>query len=48
MIAAKGLRGGACVFSSQQAEHSVYEWTCVEDMMDMTKVLQNVIMQINK
>lgn len=48
MIAAKGLRGGACVFSGQQAEHSVYEWTCVEDMMDMTKVLQNVIMQINK
>lgn len=48
MIAAKGLRGGACLFSGQQAEHSVYEWTCVEDMMDMTKILQNVIMLINK
>lgn len=48
MIAAKGLRGGACLFSGQQAEHSVYEWTCVEDMMDMTKILQKIIMLINK
>ena len=48
MIAAKGLRGGACIFSGQQAEHSVYEWTCVEDMMDMTKILQKIIMLINK
>lgn len=48
MIAAKGLRGGACLFSGQQAEHSIYEWTCVEDMMDMTKILQKIIMLINK
>lgn len=48
MIAAKGLRGGACIFSGQQAEHSVYEWTCVEDMVDMTKILQKIIMLINK
>lgn len=48
MIAAKGLRGGACLFSGQQAEHSVYEWTCVEDMMDMTNILQKIIMLINK
>lgn len=48
MIAAKGLRGGACLFSGQQAEHSIYEWTCVEDMVDMTKILQKIIMLINK
>ena len=48
MIAAKGLRGGACLFSGQQAEHSVYEWTCVGDMVDMTKILQKIIMLINK
>lgn len=48
MIAAKGLRGGACLFSGQQAEHSVYEWTCVEDMVDITKILQKIIMLINK
>lgn len=46
MIAAKGLRGGACLFSGQQAEHSIYEWTCVEDMMDMTNILQKIIMLI--
>ena len=48
MIAAKGLRGGACLFNGQQAEHSIYEWTCVEDMMDMTNILQKIIMLINK
>lgn len=48
MIAAKGLRGGACLFSGQQAEHSIYEWTCVEDMVDMTKILQKIIILINK
>lgn len=48
LIAAKGLRGGACLFSGQQAEHSIYEWTCVEDMMDMTNILQKIIMLINK
>lgn len=48
MIAAKGLRGGACLFSGQQAEHSIYEWTCIEDMVDMTKILQKIIMLINK
>lgn len=48
MIAAKGLRGGACLFSGQQAEHSIYEWACVEDMMDMTNILQKIIMLINK
>lgn len=48
MIAAKGLRGGACLFSGQQAEHSIHEWTCVEDVVDMTKILQKIIMLINK
>lgn len=48
MIATKGLRGGACLFSGQQAEHSIYEWACVEDMMDMTNILQKIIMLINK
>ena len=48
MIAAKGLRGGACLFSGQQAEHSVDELTCVEEMVDMTKILQKIIKLINK
>lgn len=38
MMAAKGLRGGPCIYSGQQAAHSVYEWVCVEDMVRMTYV----------
>lgn len=43
---AKGALGDACVFSGQQAGHSAYEWTCVEDMLDMVKVLYGVIVQV--
>lgn len=43
MMAAKGLRGGPCIFSGQQAEHSVYEWTCAEDMMKMVAVTMNIV-----
>lgn len=43
MMAAKGLRGGPCIFSGQQAEHSVYEWTCAEDMMRMVAVTMNIV-----
>lgn len=46
MMAAKGLRGGPCLYSGQQAEHSVYEWTCVEDMLQMTDVAETVIRKI--
>lgn len=46
MMAAKGLRGGPCLYSGQQAEHSVYEWTCVEDMLQMTDVAETIIRKI--
>ena len=34
------------LYSGQQAEHSVYEWTCVEDMLQMTDVAETVIRKI--
>ncbi len=37
-MVAKGLRGGPCIHSGAQAEHSVYEWTCIEDMALMVNV----------
>lgn len=43
----KGLRGNACVFGGQQAGRSVYEWTCVEDMIDMANILYGVIAQVS-
>lgn len=43
MMAAKGLRGGPCIYSAQQAAHSVYEWVCVEDMVGMMFVVSKIV-----
>lgn len=43
MLAAKGQKGGPCLYSGQQAEHSVYEWTCAEDMYQMVLVARSLI-----
>lgn len=43
MLAAKGQKGGPCLYSGQQAEHSVYEWTCAEDMYQMVLVARSII-----
>ena len=48
MMAAKGLRGGPCIYSAQQAAHSVYEWVCVEDMVRMTFVTTNIVKNVAK
>lgn len=42
------LPGGPCIYSAQQAEHSCYEWTCLEDMIQMTKVVENIIEEISR
>lgn len=43
MLAAKGQKGGPRLYSGQQAEHSVYEWTCAEDMYQMVMVARSII-----
>ena len=43
MLAAKGQKGGPCLYSGQQAEHSVYEWTCAEDMYQMVMLARSII-----
>lgn len=43
MLAAKGQKGGPYLYSGQQAEHSVYEWTCAEDMYQMVMVARSII-----
>ena len=52
MMAAKGLRGGPCIYSGQQAAHSIYEWVCVEDMVKMIfvtrTIVENVVNMANK
>ncbi len=46
MMVAKGLRGGPNIYSGQQAEHSVYEWTCVEDMIEMTQMSLQIVKKV--
>lgn len=46
MMASKGLRGGPCIYSAQQAAHSVYEWVCVEDMIRMMFVTTDIVKNV--
>lgn len=48
MLAAKGQKGGPCLYSGQQAEHSVYEWTCAEDMYQMVMVVRSIIKTVTE
>lgn len=48
MLAAKGQKGGPCLYSGQQAEHSVYEWTCAEDMYQMIMVARSIIKTVTE
>ncbi|OKZ19319.1 MAG: hypothetical protein BHV77_12285 [Bacteroides sp. 43_108] len=48
MMAAKGLPGGPCIYSAQQAAHSVYEWVCVEDMVKMMFITADIVKNITK
>lgn len=46
MMAAKGLVGGLCLFTGQNAEHTVKEWVCVEDMYKAFETMVNVIDEV--
>lgn len=48
MLAAKGQKGGPCLYSGQQAEHSIYEWTCAEDMYQMVMVARSIIKTVTE
>lgn len=48
MLAAKGQKGGPCLYSGQQAEHSIYEWTCAEDIYQMVMVARSIIETVAK
>ena len=43
MFAAKGLKGGICLFSGQHAIHSVFEYSVLEEMYAAFRVMLNVI-----
>lgn len=48
MLAAKEQKGGPCLYSGQQAEHSIYEWTCAEDMYQMVMVARSIIKTVTE
>jgi len=43
MMVAQGLPGGPCIYSGQQAEHSVYEWCCIEELVELTALCKAIV-----
>lgn len=48
MMAARGLAGGLCLFTGQNAEHTVKEWVCLEDMYKAFETMVNVVTEVAK
>lgn len=48
MMVARGLPGGPCIYSGQQAEHSVHEWCCIEELVELTALCHEIVLQIAK
>lgn len=48
MMVAKGLPGGPCIYSGQQAEHSVYEWCCIEELVELTGLCKSIVSETSK
>lgn len=46
MMVARGLPGGPCIYSGQQAEHSVYEWCCIEELVELTGLCKAIVKEI--
>lgn len=44
----KGLPGGPCIYGAQQASHSVYEWCCLEEIMEITLLTHNIVAEVSK
>lgn len=48
MMVARGLPGGPCIYSGQQAEHSFYEWCCIEELVELTKLCRAILEETSK
>lgn len=47
LMVAKGLPGGPCLYSGQQAVHSVYEWCCLEEMVELVGFIKNIVTEVS-
>ena len=43
MMVVRGMLGGPCIFSGQIAEHSVYEWCCIEEMVQIVDLMKEIV-----
>lgn len=48
MMVARGLPGGPCIYSGQQAEHSIYEWCCIEELVELTALCKAIVEETSK
>jgi tripeptide aminopeptidase len=46
-MVAKGLPGGPCLYSAQQASHSVYEWCCLEEILEIIRLTSNIVTEVS-
>lgn len=46
-MVAKGLPGGPCLYGAQQASHSVYEWCCLEELMEIIALTSNIVTEVS-
>lgn len=48
MMVAHGMPGGPCLYSGQNVAHSVYEWCCIEELVELTAMCKEIVNQIVK
>lgn len=44
----EAMPGGSDFYSGQNAEHSCYEWACIEELMQLVDAIENMITEIGK
>ena len=48
MLVARGLPGAPCLFSGQQAEHTVYEWCSIDELVQLTHLCIAIVEEVAK
>lgn len=46
LMVAKGMPSGPCIFSGQHNAHSLYEYVCVEELVELTEFCKQVVKEV--
>ena len=46
LMVAKGMPSGPCIFSGQHNVHSLYEYACIEELVELTNFCKQVVREI--